>query len=487
MSSKTLEITVVVFAVLIFGGNRYAVRATGSGQWKVTISGLTKFGANKPTCSCQFGKFADCIGNTIGFKEALMRGYNELARKWGKFWTSTDSGQRVELTEIDWGKMNEASKRSTLEALSAEFRQFAKDEEEMTSKIGAPKGCGYEFYSGTLAMKTDPLSCKINMTLAKQVEEAVPCKDLYQIAFRHEVMHLQKCQARLNGKKLLTPAGLALEEAEGYAQEIAKLKTLLKANCDSKEPSSSPGISSTAQTSHAMTASADRTLVAGGPPLTQEMVNQLNQFLEWALDISLTSAQREQVKTATMKAWSTRNKEEMDSTLLLLQVQAKLSQATAAERAGAREKTQPELLKALRADSNDETSRMLLSVYESAHRKTRPASEGAGAQKSEADLRREIGRAWNYNPSEHRGKNGQRFTYVCPAKGEPYELLGSDIYADHSSLCTAAVHAGLITFDRGGTVTIEIRPGQSSYQGSRRNGMNSRSWHAEDGSFVFVH
>ncbi len=114
----------------------------------------------------------------------------------------------------------------------------------------------------------------------------------------------------------------------------------------------------------------------------------------------------------------------------------------------------------------------------------RPIAE---APRSETDLRREIGRAWNYNPSEHRGKNGQRFAYVCPAHGEPYELYGSDIYADHSSLCTAAVHAGLITFERGGSVTIEIRPGQSSYQGSRRNGVNSRSWHAEDGSFVFVH
>ena len=474
MSSKTLAITVVVFAVLVFGGNRYAVRATGPGQWKVTISGLTKFGANKPTCSCQFGKFGDCIKNTIGFKEALMQGYKELARKWGKFWTSTDSGQRVELTEIDWGKMNEASKRSTLEALSAELKQFAKDEEEMTSKIGAPKGCGYEFYSGTLAMKTDPLSCKINMTLAKQVEEAVPCKDLYQIAFRHEVMHLQKCQARLNSKKLLTPAGLALEEAEAYAKEITELEKLLKANCDSTQPSSSSGIGATAQSTGAVTASADRILVAGGPALTQQMVNQLNQFLEWALDISLTSALREQVKSATMKAWSTRNKEEMDSTLSLLQVQAKLSQATAAERAGAREKIQPELLKALRADSNDETSRMLLSVYESAHRKT---AEAGGAQTID----------WNSNATEHRGKNGQRFTYVCPANGAPRISYGSDIYTDDSSVCTAAVHAGLITLERGGTVTIEIRSGQSSYQGSRRNGLSTQSYRSWSGSFVFVH
>ena len=48
---------------------------------------------------------------------------------------------------------------------------------------------------------------------------------------------------------------------------------------------------------------------------------------------------------------------------------------------------------------------------------------------------------------------------------------GTDIYTDNSSVCAAAVHAGLITFNRGGT--IEIRLGQNSYQGSHRNRANS--------------
>jgi hypothetical protein len=183
-------------------------------------------GAEKESCNqC---KFADCIRNSIKNKEALMQGYKELAGKWGKFWTSTDSGQRVELTEIDWGKMNEASKKSTLEALSDEFKKYKEDVEEMTNRIGPTKACGYEFSSGGLEMETNPLTCNINMPLARKVEEAVPCKELYEIAFKHETMHLQKCQARLSSKKLLTPAGLAFEEAEGYAQEIAELERLLE-------------------------------------------------------------------------------------------------------------------------------------------------------------------------------------------------------------------------------------------------------------------
>ncbi len=236
MNAKTLGIMVLVLAVLIFGANRYAVRALGPRHNEVVISGLTKSGVDKPTCECKFGGFSDCIRNTIENKKALKEGYEKLARKWGKFWTSTDSGERVELEEINWGKLNGESKQVTLEALLDELEQFAKDEEEMTHKIEPTKGCGYELYSGNLAMKTDPLACKIDMALAKQVEQAVPCKDLYKIAFRHEVMHLQKCQTRLNSKKLLTPKGLALEEAQGYAQEIAELEQLMrKADCKGQE------------------------------------------------------------------------------------------------------------------------------------------------------------------------------------------------------------------------------------------------------------
>jgi len=93
---------------------------------------------------------------------------------------------------------------------------------------------------------------------------------------------------------------------------------------------------------------------------------------------------------------------------------------------------------------------------------------------------------WNTNALDHRGKNGQRFTYICPPNGRPGSVSGTDIYTDDSSICTAAVHAGLITFASGGTVTIEIQPGRASYVGSRRNGVASGYWDSWPGSFVFV-
>ena len=75
---------------------------------------------------------------------------------------------------------------------------------------------------------------------------------------------------------------------------------------------------------------------------------------------------------------------------------------------------------------------------------------------------------------------------TCPANGSPGSIWGTDVYTDDSPICTAAVHAGLITVRSGGTVTLEIRPGQSSYTGSLRNGVNSQSWGSWHGSYVFV-
>ncbi len=94
---------------------------------------------------------------------------------------------------------------------------------------------------------------------------------------------------------------------------------------------------------------------------------------------------------------------------------------------------------------------------------------------------------WVTNASDKRGMIGQRFTYICPPNGSPYKVWGTDIYTDDSSVCTAAVHAGLISLQAGGMVTIEIRAGQPSYIGTTRNGINSMSWGSYHGSFIFVY
>jgi hypothetical protein len=96
------------------------------------------------------------------------------------------------------------------------------------------------------------------------------------------------------------------------------------------------------------------------------------------------------------------------------------------------------------------------------------------------------GSGWTATAKDLRGRNNQRFRFTCEANGSLGRIWGTGVYTDDSSVCTAGVHAGLITRASGGTVVIEIRPGQSSYTGSTRNGVTSGNWSGWYGSFVFV-
>lgn len=66
-----------------------------------------------------------------------------------------------------------------------------------------------------------------------------------------------------------------------------------------------------------------------------------------------------------------------------------------------------------------------------------------------------------------RGRNGERFTVVCPRKGamgiDPMsgnaEVWATDTYTDDSAMCVATLDAGRINLTSGGQVTIEIRAG----------------------------
>jgi hypothetical protein len=93
--------------------------------------------------------------------------------------------------------------------------------------------------------------------------------------------------------------------------------------------------------------------------------------------------------------------------------------------------------------------------------------------------------SWSANASEHRGENGERFTLECSAGGTAGSIWGVETYTDDSSICTAAVHVGLITLDDGGEVEYEITPGLDEYDGATGNGILSSRYPAYDGSFIF--
>ena len=111
---------------------------------------------------------------------------------------------------------------------------------------------------------------------------------------------------------------------------------------------------------------------------------------------------------------------------------------------------------------------------------------GGGARS--ADLVREID--WQTSPLDLnlRGMNGERFRFSCPpGKPAPGLVVGTQLFTDGSSICAAAVHAGVLHPADGGQVVIEIRPGGRGYRGSTSRYLPSSTFDgAWGGSFVVV-
>lgn len=92
---------------------------------------------------------------------------------------------------------------------------------------------------------------------------------------------------------------------------------------------------------------------------------------------------------------------------------------------------------------------------------------------------------WEASATSLNGTDGQTLTLTCSPGGTAHSVWGSDIYTADSSICTAGVHSGLISYERGGTVTIELRPGRPIYGCSERNGVTTSSYGPYQHSFVF--
>ena len=95
---------------------------------------------------------------------------------------------------------------------------------------------------------------------------------------------------------------------------------------------------------------------------------------------------------------------------------------------------------------------------------------------------------WTATAANLRGANGQRFEFSCPrlAPETPLAAIrGTTVYTDDSPICVAALHTGAISHD-GGTVMIEIQPGQAEYKGTQRNSVTSLSFGRHGGSYQVV-
>lgn len=82
------------------------------------------------------------------------------------------------------------------------------------------------------------------------------------------------------------------------------------------------------------------------------------------------------------------------------------------------------------------------------------------------------------------GEPGASAAFVCPGHCERQPVWGSGPYSDDSSICGAALHAGLSSLRAGGPIEVHFLPGQSAYTGSERNGVRSHDWGPWRRSFV---
>jgi hypothetical protein len=94
---------------------------------------------------------------------------------------------------------------------------------------------------------------------------------------------------------------------------------------------------------------------------------------------------------------------------------------------------------------------------------------------------------WNERASHLDGKLDQDFTYMCSPNGTvDNNVQGTDIYTSSSSICSAAVHAGIITAKNGGKVKLIISQGEKFYNATQRNGVLSNRHLNYPWSFKFM-
>jgi len=76
---------------------------------------------------------------------------------------------------------------------------------------------------------------------------------------------------------------------------------------------------------------------------------------------------------------------------------------------------------------------------------------------------------------------------ICPHNISITTVWGEpSSYTDDSDICTAAVHAGILTAAEGGQIAVTPREGQASYQGSTANGVTTLPYGSWSGSYTIT-
>lgn len=142
----------------------------------------------------------------------------------------------------------------------------------------------------------------------------------------------------------------------------------------------------------------------------------------------------------------------------------------------------PKMSPTINAATNAATTAKSEIVSPTTSATTKTESSTADSEKNDDGDVTPIG--WDTTASGFKGEAGQTYKFRCPEQGTEHTVYGSDVYTQDSSICTAAVHAGIITLAQGGIVTLEYRPGRQIYGSTIRNGIKSNTWGEYPRSFV---
>jgi len=82
--------------------------------------------------------------------------------------------------------------------------------------------------------------------------------------------------------------------------------------------------------------------------------------------------------------------------------------------------------------------------------------------------------------------SGANYLFFCPPNGERESIWGTFYYSADSSVCYAAVHAGVINMQHGGNIIVNISAGRKGYVSGLRSGIKSSSYPSWPKTFAFI-
>ncbi len=79
-------------------------------------------------------------------------------------------------------------------------------------------------------------------------------------------------------------------------------------------------------------------------------------------------------------------------------------------------------------------------------------------------------------PLREVGLGASTAVHCPPGCSSEHAVWGTDTYTDDSSVCRAAIHAGVIDAARGGSIIVTVGGSRTTFVGSTRHGVTTRNW-----------